>query len=319
MQFILASKNRIFSDEIPISDAKCNLLATASTYGIVIVGCSTPELRICMLKNLTSQTNTDENRTIPLKVIPMSSQPYQLSINCDQSLLAVDVDINGIPHIQVYAVASFLTNNIHKLAEFRVSQMNSRSSQILWNPVLSNMVSVCAENGGMTVYSLKQQGFEFHSLETNEKAQCACWSPKGKQIVVGFANGKLVQYKPDLKPARVIECPPNTIEGGPFDIIALQWLSTYQFGAVFLSHSQDATPALHIVNAPKAGPPNYINYDDICYSQSGPRKAQVFIIHLIQWNLLLVASANSVEVGVLGTSESGEAPTWIQSTMVRFF
>lgn len=71
---------------------------------------------------------------------------------------------------------------------------------------------------------------------------CASWSPKGKQIVVGFPNGKLIQFKPDLKPARIIDCPPNTVEGGAFDIIALQWLSTYQFAAVFLSKNQDATP-----------------------------------------------------------------------------
>lgn len=271
-----------------------------------------------MLKDLTSQINTEENKTIPLKVIPLPSQPFQLSINCDQSLLAVDTNVNGIPHIQIYYVPSFLSNNIQKFTEFRASQMNSRTTQILWNPVLSNMLSVCTENGGLTVYTLKPQGFEMHSLEGNERAQCACWSPKGKQIVVGFANGKLIQFKPDLKPARVIDCPPNTIEGGPFDIIALQWLSTYQFAAVFLSTTPDATPALHIVNAPKAGPPTYINYDDICYSQSGPRRGQVFLLHIIQWNLLLVASANSVEVGVLGTTESGEAPTWIQSTLVSF-
>lgn len=72
--------------------------------------------------------------------------------------------------------------------------------------------------------------------------RCACWSPKGKQIVVGFGNGKLIQFKPDMKAARIIECPPNIVEGGNFDVIAVQWLSTYQFAAVFLSKNQEATP-----------------------------------------------------------------------------
>lgn len=70
--------------------------------------------------------------------------------------------------------------------------------------------------------------------------------------------------------------------------------------------------ALHIINAPKAGNPTYINYDDVCYSQAGPRKGQVFLLHILQWNLLLVASANSMEVAMLGTKEAGELPTWVQ-------
>lgn len=74
-------------------------------------------------------------------------------------------------------------------------------------------------------------------------------------------------------------------------------------------------PALHIINAPKTGNPTYIKYDDICYSQSGPRKSQSFLIHLPSWNILLVASANSLEVGVLGTIESGDTPQWKQWTM----
>lgn len=69
---------------------------------------------------------------------------------------------------------------------------------------------------------------------------------------------------------------------------------------------------LFIVNAPKTETPKYINYDDICYSQPGPRKPQVFLTHILPWNLLLVASANSIELGVLGTTEQGDFPTWKQ-------
>lgn len=75
------------------------------------------------------------------------------------------------------------------------------------------------------------------------------------------------------------------------------------------------SPALHIINAPKTGNPTYIKYDDICYSQSGPRKSQSFLMHLPTWNILLVASANSLEVGVLGTTETGDTPLWKQWTM----
>ena len=74
--------------------------------------------------------------------------------------------------------------------------------------------------------------------------RCACWSPKGKQIVVGFANGNLVQYKPDLKPARKIASPPSLAAGGGFNVISLQWLSTYQFAAAFLGYAENSTPSM---------------------------------------------------------------------------
>lgn len=79
------------------------------------------------------------------------------------------------------------------------------------------------------------------SINIQINFRCCCWSPKGKQIVVGFSNGKLVQYKPDLKPAKAIDCPPNIVAGA-FDTISVQWLSTYQFAVVFLGQHENARP-----------------------------------------------------------------------------
>lgn len=158
------------------------------------------------------------------------------------------------------------------------------------------------------MYSFKSNSYEFNALDKKEQCFCACWSPKGKQIVVGSTNGKIAQYKPDLKLAKAIECPPG-VHGTPFKVISILWLSTYQFAAVFLQDGGD--PCLHIINAPKAGSPSYINYFDICYG-GGIRENQVFLTYIQSWNIFLVTSANSAEVGVMGTTETGEAPTWSQ-------
>uniref|UniRef100_A0A182WGB6 Nuclear pore complex protein Nup214 n=1 Tax=Anopheles minimus TaxID=112268 RepID=A0A182WGB6_9DIPT len=317
LKFKLQSKVPIFKGD---GNAKngCNLLATASVHGLVFVGTVGSELRVLKLKDIT--TDRVINEIVPLRTVPLPSEPYQLAVSCDHGLLAVDIIANGVPFVYIYSVPSFLTGSILRVHEIKTSaQPTVRSTQLCWNPVMHNVLAVRTEAGGLSVYTLKEPaGLEFHSLDTNnpaERAQCACWSPKGKQLVVAFANGKLVQYKPDLKPARTIVCPAGVVEGGgAFDVLAVQWLSTYQFAAVFLPHADDSVPALFIVNAPKAGNPVFINYDDICYSQSGPRKGQVFLQHILPWNLVLMASANSMEVGILGTTESGEAPTWCQWT-----
>lgn len=189
--------------------------------------------------------------------------------------------------------------------------------ELIWNPVMPGLLAVCLDNGSLCVLNFASaSGYELHTLPKAEQAQCASWSPKGKQIVVGFPQGKLAQYKPDLQLARTIPCPETVYgSGGPFDVITVQWLSTYQFAAALQRRKNDECPAVFIINAPKAVPPVYINYEDICYSQSGPRVAQVFFAHILPWNLLLVGSANSMEIGVLGTRETGETPLWTQYTM----
>lgn len=312
LKFTLQNKVPIFNGDGNVKD-RCSLLAAASVHGLIFAGTTGPQLKVLQLKDITPDKVIDE--AVPLRTIPLPSEPLQLAVSSDHGFLAVDVVVAGVPMIQIYSVPSFLTPSVVKLYEIRVSPEGGiRSTQILWNPVIHNMFSVRTENGALSVYTLKEpSGIEFHSLDKNEGAISACWSPKGKQLVIGFANGKLMQYKPDLKPARTIACPPGVMEGS-FDVIAVQWLSTYQFAAVYLPHAEDSVPSLFIVNAPKAGNPTFVNYDDICYSQSGPRGGQVFLIHILQWNLLLMASANSMEVGILGTTETGETPTWYQWT-----
>lgn len=60
---------------------------------------------------------------------------------------------------------------VQKITEFRLSQDNVHSVQICWNPVLSSTFAVCLENGGLQMYGIKEQGFEFHTIGPNEKAK----------------------------------------------------------------------------------------------------------------------------------------------------
>lgn len=127
------------------------------------------------------------------------------------------------------------------MREFRTSTDNANSSQLCWNPVINSILAVCTETGGLNLYALKEQAVDFHTIDQSLKAKSCCWSPKGKQIVAGFANGKLIQFNMEMKPARIIECPQGII-GGSFDTIAIQWLSTYQFAVALLSHQEESRP-----------------------------------------------------------------------------
>lgn len=224
--------------------------------------------------------------------------------------------------MRVYAVPTLLAQHVTILQQaINISpDANVVVRSLLWNPVMPATIAIVLDNGSMCALAFNGAGggaaYEMHSLPPAEQVLCASWSPKGKQIVCGHPDGRLSQYKPDLKLARSIAAPPAGTFPTPFDCIAVQWLSTYQFAAAWLRRAAGECPALVVVTAPKAGAVQYVNYDDVCYSQSGPRAAQMWFEHVLPWNLLLVASANSMEVAVLGTADGGgDAPQWTQYTM----
>lgn len=134
---------------------------------------------------------------------------------------------------------------MQKVREFRLSTDNSNAIQLCWNPVMNSTLALVTDSGALNTYTLKDASNEFHSTDPNYKAKCCCWSPKGKQIVVGFGNGKLAQFTPELKPAKIIECPQGIVSGN-FDTIAIQWLSTFQFAVAFLSHQPESRPGNYL-------------------------------------------------------------------------
>lgn len=103
------------------------------------------------------------------------------------------------------------------------------------------------------------------------------WSPKGKQLVVGKADGTLVQFKPDLKPTRTIAAP-----GAGFALINLCWLTTTQFAACFLSLSERRLQ-FHIISLNKDGSPSFLNYDDICYGSENQQNQRYLMNYIVEW------------------------------------
>ncbi|XP_016946911.1 nuclear pore complex protein Nup214 [Drosophila biarmipes] len=298
----------------PRSNVK--LLAISSSRGLLFAGNpNQPELKVIIAKDLANAKSTGQQPQA--RLVPLPSVPNYIACSSDGNLLAVNHTQNGTSLLSIYSVQSFMTPDIRPVYNIRLAaEDHVHAVQLLWNPVLPNSLAVVLSNGALGMYALKEGGnFEMHSLDKSQQVKCGCWSPKGKQIVLGFPAGKVQQFKPDLTPAKTLLCPPN-IHDAPFDTIAIQWLSTFQFAVIFLQHGEDCNPSLYILNAPKAGAPSYINYYDICYSLNGPRNHQFLFSHVAPWNLLLVISANGVEVGVMGTSEAGDTPAWHQFTLL---
>lgn len=110
ISFRLNNKSQIFnnsSNSAAFQNAKVNICASASSLGIVFVGSVNSELLILNIKDLESTETLEKNP--PIRKVPMPSPITQLATNCDGSIIAIDVLVNGTAHIQLYSTASFLT------------------------------------------------------------------------------------------------------------------------------------------------------------------------------------------------------------------
>lgn len=300
MQFKLQCRLKIFENEdfSPFSNAN-SLLSSASRYGLLFVGSNSNHFQGRLLNNATKhiltksfsvlviQTQTlhsygskDKNvADYPRRNIEIPSLPKHLCVNCDSTLLAVVVKKDQCPIVIFYEVLSFLRQSIKVIKEIRLSSTpNVYVREINWNPSLPAIFTACKSDGTLGVYELKGESVDINELPAAAGATCFCWSPKGKQIAVGSKDGKITQYKPDLKAVKAIGEP--KLEG-PHTIINLQWVSNYQFIGVYQS-VQSGGSYIIVVDAPKTGEPSYTNYDDICYSGSS-RPPHFYLILQQTW------------------------------------
>lgn len=85
------------------SDRNSRLLASASVYGLVFVGCATAEMKVIKLTDIVNGTNP-----LPARTVPLAARPLAIALSCDSSMLAVYFVQNDMPLITIFQVESFL-------------------------------------------------------------------------------------------------------------------------------------------------------------------------------------------------------------------
>lgn len=109
LSFRLQSKCQLFDgSNNALLGARCSIVASASCHGIVFIGSFNPELLVVTLKDVEA-THVGPDVQIPVRKVNLPSPTTNIATNCDSSILAVSLKLNGTPHIQMYSVASFLT------------------------------------------------------------------------------------------------------------------------------------------------------------------------------------------------------------------
>lgn len=59
--------------------------------------------------------------------------------------------------------------------------------------------------------------------------------------MVGNSDGTLYQYKPDLSPMKSVPAP-DIFQGSPVEVLAIHWISTFQFAVVYRNAADNSRP-----------------------------------------------------------------------------
>ena len=100
--------------------------------------------------------------------------------------------------------------------------------------------------------------------------------------------------------------------------VSVTWLSTHEFllGVRDVSDPGSARPGCWLVTGSKTGSVEHCNYDDLCYSTGDPGTTLYRGHHITEWGVVAVVSSTSVELGVLGHSDTGYTQ-WILEDNAR--
>lgn len=128
---------------------------------------------------------------VPSRTIPLPVPPHAIALSCDHSMLAVNYKQNELAFVTVFSVPSFLSSvgqcfhfmrrclifSLFFPQNIKILHQNIRlcaddgvtASQLLWNPVLPNTLAICLSNKSLLVFSFKEQGYDFYSIDKSEQ------------------------------------------------------------------------------------------------------------------------------------------------------
>ncbi|KAF2214197.1 hypothetical protein CERZMDRAFT_95470 [Cercospora zeae-maydis SCOH1-5] len=219
------------------------LLAVAGPDKLVIA--STKDVRQKQYIPKREDDVTGDARHLPINALNTLKVPRlsHVAFSADESCLVIASEEGG--GLAVYETDALTRGS--KDPAFQIATQNTPVRHVLPNPNkeadTAHFFGVVLMNGQLVIASLKsrdmvdgQNGKIFHN-----NVLSACWSPKGKQIVVGLQDGSCAQIDPSGAVKSRIPPPPqlpeirNSEYASAKAIVpcAIQWLETHKFFIVY--------------------------------------------------------------------------------------
>ncbi|CBY25018.1 unnamed protein product [Oikopleura dioica] len=292
-------------DEIN-SDSRMHMLDSCSRFGNLFVGRK-------FGFDLYKITDLEAKKESPEAVVKVSTkgQLQWLAVSsCGLTLLASTIT-DGKTDNTFYDVRSLMKGSRGYFAKQSpaTSPSNGALLSAAWNPSISEIITMIYSSGAVEVLKVEDT-VAIHASRPPMKAKCVAWSPKGKQMVIGFGDGSLAQFTPTMEiKKKVNACP---LINGQAKITDIVWISTYKFGVAYADDTSDAGANLFTVHLPEKGEkrdPLWRCFEDPTFAAAAKRDSQMYLPLIVPWGMFAVTNSNSGDCALMGTKNT-EVQVW---------
>ncbi|XP_010876287.4 nuclear pore complex protein Nup214 isoform X2 [Esox lucius] len=317
-QFRQMKKARVFDSPGELPKYRSSLLAISNKFGLTFVALDR-KIKVYQTQDILAANKVDGNSNeivegIPaLSDVPVELPVYHLGLSSDELTLSVSSmsEESGLL-LAFYDVRTFINKMQPQKFPFATLRPGAGLGIIVqdlkWNPALASILAVCLSDGSMMVLDVMENVTVQARLPATEGITCVCWSPKGKQVAAGKMNATVSQYTPGLQEKKVIPCPSFYSSDNPVKVLDVQWLSTFVFAVVYAAADgcPETPPELVVISLPtknEKSEERYLNFNDPVYGTCTERQHHYFLSHIEDWDIVLAASAASIEVSVIAKQE----------------
>ena len=240
--------------------------------------------------------------------LPMQGRVAHVAFSSDEKFLITSFEAQGL--LVVFHVQDLVNGSIQPAFEMSTNGESLRS--LSPNPAKekAELVAIVTTQGNLLIGNMNTRQFENSGemtgnvLRTN--TSCVAWSPKGKQLVAGSADGNFYQMTPSGNHKAQLPRAPDL--QGDFYVDSISWLENDLFLVAYVSTGDNKDSEFRLVSRIGSGT-KFQKAQEVNFPIDVDRVPHNAVVRLKDFpphiqDMLIVSSSVSPDIGILTRTNS---------------